>query len=318
MSESQPSLVDTLRGRIIRGLNAGTLSPGDRLPSARELVAEFEVDHRPILAAYSDLEDEGLVEVRPRGGVYVSASRTPERSGAVSSSWLVETFTEAYVREIRAPDLPEIIRRAVDTLRLRAVVIAETSDQVAGIARELRDDFALAAEGLTLTEVADPSRLPAALRQADVVISLPTYGDRVEVIARSVDRPCVTVDVRPDLVAGEWAILLRQPVWAVVATPEFGDMLRNFFAHVKGIENLHVLVHGRDDLMTIPEGAPTYVTRRVRDEVGDLGIRGRVLPAARTISLDSARRIFEFMVTANLRAMSAVLDDREASPARAS
>ena len=72
------------------------------------------------------------------------------------------------------------------------------------------------------------------------------------------------IDVRPDLVRGEWSLLFRRPVYAVVADTAFGEMLRRFFADVPGAKNLHILVLGRDDLDTIPDDAPTYVTQRVR------------------------------------------------------
>ena len=111
---------------------------------------------------------------------------------------------------------------------------------------------------------------------------------------------------------------LRQPVWAIVATTDFGDMLKRFFANVPGVENLHVLVHGRDDLGCIPEGAPTYVTQRVREALAVTATKGRLLPAARTIAVSSARLIFDFIVRANIRALEAVHDTgTEAPPRRA-
>ena len=127
------------------------------------------------------------------------------------------------------------------------------------------------------------------------------------------------IDVRPDLVTSEWALLLRQPVWAIVASQSFGDLLRGFFKDVRGIENLHVLVHGRDDLSVIPDGAPTYVTHRVREVLSPGSMRGRILPAARTISIDSARSIFEFIVRANMRALATIQDSQsvDISPRRA-
>lgn len=97
-------------------------------------------------------------------------------------------------------------------------------------------------------------------------------------------------------------MLLRQPVWAVVATAEFGQLLRKFFADVRGIENLRILVLGKDDLSQIPLGAPTYVTHRVREALGVTPIRGRILPPARTISSDSARKLFDFIVRKNYQA----------------
>jgi hypothetical protein len=109
--------------------------------------------------------------------------------------------------------------------------------------------------------------------------------------------------VRPDLVVGEWALLLRRPVYAVVATEAFGTMLREFFANVPGVENLRILVFGRDDLSTIPDGAPTYVTRQARDTLGAMHVPGRILPAARTIAAASARALLAFIVRANVAAM---------------
>ena len=66
---STDAIVDTLRGRILRGLKAGTLVPGARLPSTRELNDEFRVDHRAILAAYRALATEGLIDIRERDGL---------------------------------------------------------------------------------------------------------------------------------------------------------------------------------------------------------------------------------------------------------
>jgi hypothetical protein len=92
-------------------------------------------------------------------------------------------------------------------------------------------------------------------------------------------------------------------VYAVVATAEFGRMLRRFFAEVPGVENLRVLVLGEDDLGTIPDGAPTYVTQSVRAQLAGVTLRGRILPAARTISTRSAREIFDFIVHSNIEAL---------------
>lgn len=307
VSEPRESLVEILRGRVFRGLHAGTLEPGARLPSARELVDEFSVDHRMILAAYRELAAEGLVEIRERGGVYVAS--TAERNGiepTLPVTWFVDTLTAAFAREIPADEVHEWLRRSVETLRLRAVVVSTTDDQVAGLARELRDDFGLLAEGIVGAELADSEVHSATLRRADVLITTTAQAELVEQLGAELGKPVITIDVRPDLAAGEWAMLLRQPVWAIVASAEFGAMLRTFFANVRGVENLRILVYGKDDLATIPEGAPTYVTSRVRESLGDVRLRGRILPAARTISVDSARSIFDYIVKANLRAAQTI------------
>jgi DNA-binding transcriptional regulator YhcF (GntR family) len=305
MTEPRALIVDTLRGRVLRGLQAGTLHAGDRLPSARELAVEFAVDFRLVLAAYKELGAEGLVDLRPRGGIYVAARSAGERGlPPLPEAWFADLLTQGLAREIPAPELHEWLRRCTETLRLRAVAIASTADQVHGLCRELRDDFGLEADAVQVDEVTSPDALPLPLRRADLLVTTRAHETRFRELAAELRKAIVVIDVRPELQGGEWALLLRRPVYAVVATAEFGEMLRRFYAEVPGIENLRVLVYGRDDLETIPEGAPTYLTQGVRALLGDVRIRGRVLPAARTIAATSAREIFAFIVRANIEAMS--------------
>lgn len=55
------------RGRVL-----GTLSPGDPLPSVRQLAAELRVNPNTVQQAYRELEREGLVQVRRGQGTFVS------------------------------------------------------------------------------------------------------------------------------------------------------------------------------------------------------------------------------------------------------
>jgi DNA-binding transcriptional regulator YhcF (GntR family) len=278
--------------------------PGDRLPTSRELAAEFGVDHRLVIAAWKTLADEGLVELRPRGGIYVAQGGSPhDGMPPLPESWIVGVLTDALARELPAPELHEWLRRAVDTLRLRAVAIASTLDQAAGLCRELRDDFGLEADGLLADEVKDSPEPPLPLRRTDLIVTTEAHAAWARPLGADLRKPVIVIDVRPELLGGEWALLLRRPVYVVVATPEFGEMLTRFYAHVRGVENLHVIVYGRDDLQQIPDGAPTYVTQSVRAQLGAVRVPGRVLPAARTISASSAREIFAFIVRLNVEAM---------------
>lgn len=292
-----------LRSRVLRGLEAGTLAAGDRLPSGRDLAAEFEVDHRIVLAAYRTLADELLIDMRPRGGVYVADRYGNRGIPPVPASWLTNVLVDGLVREIPAPDLHEWLRRCTETLRLRAVVVASTSDQCYGLCRELTDDFGLEAEGVLAAELT-AGTVPLPLRRADLIVTTAAHAERMRALGEELKKPVQVIEVRPDLVVGEWAMLLRKPVYVVVATVEFGEMIRTFFADVKGIENLRVVVLGRDDVSSIPADAPTYVTQSVRANLAGVRIPGRILPAARTISTRSARQIFAFVVESNIEAMS--------------
>jgi DNA-binding transcriptional regulator YhcF (GntR family) len=305
VSDPRELITDTIRRRVLRGLHAGALRVGDRLPSARALASEFDVDYRLVIAAYKDVAAEGLVELRPRGGVYV-ASRPAGAHGVppLPQAWLTEVLADGLAREIPGPELHEWLRRCTETLRLRAAVIAATVDQVLGLCRELRDDFGLEADGVTAQSLHDAAEPPLALRRADLIVTTVANADRVRALAEQMRKKVIVIDVRADLLIGEWALLLRQPVYAVVATTEFGNMLRRFFAGTAGADNLRIIVAGEDDLSAIPADAPTYVTQQVQRDFGDVAIPGRILPAARTISSESSREIFAFIVHSNIEAIS--------------
>src|ERR1041384_107236 len=49
----------------------GTLKPGERIPSVRQLTTKLSVSASTALQAYRSLEDRGLIEARPQSGFYV-------------------------------------------------------------------------------------------------------------------------------------------------------------------------------------------------------------------------------------------------------
>ena len=111
--EPRDVIVDAMRGRLLRGIQAGTLVPGDRLPGSRELAAEFDADYRVAIAAYKELQREGLVELRPRGGVYIAARKHgPNGIPPISESWVSEIFAAALNRGIASAELIELLHRA--------------------------------------------------------------------------------------------------------------------------------------------------------------------------------------------------------------
>ena len=304
MKPELSELIDLLRGRILRALQASALVSGDRLPSAREVALEMEVDHRVVLSAYRALADEKLVELRQRGGIYVA----PRLSGGdgvprLPTGWFADVLAQGLSREIPAGDLHEWLRRCTEVRRLRVAVITTTSDQGAGLCRELADDYGFDPEALLAGEVQASSTPPLPLRRADLVLTTESHRDWVTALASELRKEVCVIEVRPNLVRGEWTLLFRRPVYAVVADVDFGEMLQRFFVGAAGAKNLNILVVGQDDLSVIPQDAPTYVTQRARSRLDGVPIRGRVLPAARSISPASARELFGFMVRANIEAL---------------
>lgn len=57
----------------------GTLSPGDRLPSAGELARSLDLNRNTVLQAYRELRDDGVIELRRgRGAVVLDPAPGPD------------------------------------------------------------------------------------------------------------------------------------------------------------------------------------------------------------------------------------------------
>jgi DNA-binding transcriptional regulator YhcF (GntR family) len=296
-------LADLLRGRILRGLHGAALRRGDRLPSAREVGVEFALDHRLVLDAYRLLAQEGLVELRPRGGIYVAGSGGPGQAELPSDVWLSEIFAQGLAREIPLTELHEWLHRAVSTRRLRAVAVQGSRDQVDAMRRELADEYGFEAKGVEVDALVEAGASHPDLRYADVLVTTEGMAARVRPVAESIDTPLIVVDLRPDLIPGEWRLLLFRPLYVLVGDERFIGVLMDFFANTPGIENLRPLVVGRDDLSVIPDDATVYVTANARQHLKDVQIRGRVLPTVRLFSRDSSLTLIQFIVAANLAAL---------------
>jgi GntR family transcriptional regulator len=62
-----------LMQQIRHAIETGVLRRGDQLPGIRTLAEEIVVSHNTVAKAYSELEHEGLLEIRHGSGAYISA-----------------------------------------------------------------------------------------------------------------------------------------------------------------------------------------------------------------------------------------------------
>jgi GntR family transcriptional regulator len=60
-----------LAQQVRHALRLGLLRPGDKLPTAKEVVAKLAINPNTVLKAYRELEREGLVGARPGLGTFV-------------------------------------------------------------------------------------------------------------------------------------------------------------------------------------------------------------------------------------------------------
>src|SRR6187549_2244568 len=67
------TLYEQVAGKIAKLIRAGTLRPGERIPSVRRACAQHGVSLTTAMQAYRLLEDRGLIEARPKSGFFVRA-----------------------------------------------------------------------------------------------------------------------------------------------------------------------------------------------------------------------------------------------------
>ncbi|CAH0232880.1 HTH-type transcriptional repressor YtrA [Microbacterium oxydans] len=70
-------LYEQVAASVRADIVAGRVSPGDRLPSARELAEALEINLHTVLRAYQQLRDERLIDLRRGRGAVISASAAP-------------------------------------------------------------------------------------------------------------------------------------------------------------------------------------------------------------------------------------------------
>lgn len=292
--------MSVLRTRVRDALAMGALHPGDRLPSTRTLAGELEVDPRVVATALRRLADEGLVEVRPRSGVYValSADASHGEVPALPSSWATDVVVESIERGVAAHRLSAALAALVDTYKVRAAVIAPSVDQTAGIARELRDDYGIAAATIFPEQLTGGS-IPAALSRAHVIVTSAGFERPARALAARLRKPMILVSVRPDLFSEDWLAFMQRPVYVVAMDPRFRAALRDVLSNVPGGENVTILLAAKSDLTRIPPDAPTYVTESARRMLGRWGLPGRVVRPRRLFARETVRDIVEFLIRHN-------------------
>jgi GntR family transcriptional regulator len=64
---------EQIRAQVAAFVAAGTLAPGSRLPSVRQLAADLGLAAGTVARAYRELEATGVVETRRRTGTHVAA-----------------------------------------------------------------------------------------------------------------------------------------------------------------------------------------------------------------------------------------------------
>jgi GntR family transcriptional repressor for pyruvate dehydrogenase complex len=194
---------------ICKELVHGTLRPGDRLPSERELAKRLAVSRATVREAIQLLAERGLVEQMRRQGTY-SRSIHPRSVGiAIQNSFVSHNCSELAVHEFRKVFEPKVAALAASNARLEDINRLENT-LLALEETWITND----SEGLAFTDTEFHLALATASQNAfirAVALGLKVLLER----SLTVNRTCVhSAKTLMTHRAVFWAVAHRQPVRA--------------------------------------------------------------------------------------------------------
>jgi len=83
--------------QVKRAIAAGTLRPGDQLPTVRQLAADLRVNFNTVARAYRLLDEEGIISTQHGRGTYIlspSSVKDARRLRKQQLATLIEHFVE--------------------------------------------------------------------------------------------------------------------------------------------------------------------------------------------------------------------------------
>lgn len=110
-SAGLPAYLQLVR-QVREALRLGWLTPGDRLPTVRDVVRSSGVNANTVLKAYRELELSGLVEARQGSGTFVTASlgSASQETMAELEQQLVEWVGHARTAGLDNEDIDALVR----------------------------------------------------------------------------------------------------------------------------------------------------------------------------------------------------------------
>jgi DNA-binding transcriptional regulator YhcF (GntR family) len=182
---------------MVSGRYLGHWRPGDRLPSIREIAEAENVDRKTAAAAYRRLEEEGLVRVRARSGVYLSsptASHAPGPLERLYRRWLENTYEGAAALGLDTRNILRLVTAMAEVERQRLPVIESDWAQAEAMAGELRDRLGVRATPCVIGELHNSDPL---VTEAPLLVSTPYHA--AEVTALAPGRLVIETTLSPEL-----------------------------------------------------------------------------------------------------------------------
>lgn len=256
--------------RIRHRIAGGELREGDDLPSLRRAAKEWGVNLHTVRRAYASLEEEGLVETRPRRGTRVVAGIHPDASRDTDDlhafvQWVTRTGARRF--GIRAADLAARIA-AVDSGGEPVWVLECSRSLAADLARRIRAwSDGLDARPWLVSRAAEtpPGRILATYyHYAEVRDALVGQDRSPSYFGVEIDRETLEDVRRRARCSGRLSLITAEAASGGALAEELEALLDGDEVAV----DLHATRRPLEALADLPEGVPALLTPENWDAVG--------------------------------------------------
>jgi GntR family transcriptional regulator len=104
--------------QVKRSVAIGVLTPGEQLPTVKQLANKLVVNHNTITRAYRELEHDGIVETMPGRGSFIagdgSVAGAKRAVADVTDQALIQAVREAKSMGLGRDDVKGSFERALD------------------------------------------------------------------------------------------------------------------------------------------------------------------------------------------------------------
>ena len=98
---------------------AGSILPGEPLPSIRPLAEELRVNRNTIAKAYTELENQGVIETLPGKGCFIRENNSPLKKDArrkLLTQEIDQTIVQAHHLQVPRPEFLDLVHERLDVL----------------------------------------------------------------------------------------------------------------------------------------------------------------------------------------------------------
>lgn len=107
-----------IRDQMLRAIGAGALSPGEQMPTMRQVAVALKVDLNTVRHAYDELQEAGAIVILRARGTYVAEK--PPLADPVKQARRVESFAQQVIASATTAGLdPAEVARCISQITKR-------------------------------------------------------------------------------------------------------------------------------------------------------------------------------------------------------